>query len=397
MTRAPQARRSRPWLGAAVLATFSGCAGNPPPQSTPAPAAPREAVETSLFLVGDAGEPDPAGEPVLSALRTAVAAAAGAPHVVFLGDNIYPRGLPDSAHRDRAEAERRLTTQIAAVRDLAPVLLLPGNHDWGHGAADGWEAVRRQDRFVAALGNARLVPGRGCPGPVVVDLGARLRLVAVDTEWWLRTGPKPADGVGDCVPDTRAGVTDSLRGALRSAGSRLIAVLGHHPLASGGPHGGHFTWKDHLFPLTAAVPWLWLPLPIIGSLYPLARQAGWSDQDMSGRGNEVMRDSLAAAFRARQPTLYAGGHEHNLQVIDGEDARHLVVSGAGRFAHTSHVVAIPGTRFAAATGGFVRVDVLMDGRARLAVITVDGDGAGREAYSLWLDTTPAPAVGAGPP
>jgi len=398
MTRAPQACRSRPWLSAvalaapATLAALSGCSGNPPPTSAPAPAAPHNAVETSLFLIGDAGEPAPDGEPVLAALRAAVATAA-APVVVFLGDNIYPRGLPDSTHRDRAEAERRIATQIAAVHDLAPVLILPGNHDWGAGADDGWEAVRRQERFVAARGNARLAPGGGCPGPVVMDLGSRLRLVVLDTEWWLRTGPKPTAGDGQCTPDTPAAVTDSIRGALRGAGDRVVAVLGHHPLASGGPHGGHFTWKDHIFPLTAAVPWLWLPLPIIGSLYPLARQAGWSDQDMSGGRNEVLRDSLVAALGARRPLLYAGGHEHNLQVIDGTGARYLVVSGAGRFGQGSHVTTIPGTRFASSAAGFVRVDVLRDGRVRLAVITTDRDGIGSERYSAWLDVAREGATG----
>ena len=390
--RTPPAYRCGAGLGAAMVAVLTGCAGNPPPFLA-APAAPRDAVETSLFLIGDAGEPDPAGEPVLAALRDAVAIAPGARLVVLLGDNIYPRGMPDSTDPNRAEAERRLSTQISAVHELAPVLVLPGNHDWSAGGADGWDAVRRQERFVTSRGNARFAPANGCPGPVVLDFGIRLRLVVLDTEWWLRTGPKPAAGVGECVPDTPAGVTDSLRGALRGAGDRLVAVLGHHPLASGGPHGGHFTWKDHIFPLTAAVPWLWVPLPIIGSLYPLARQAGWSDQDMSGGRNVEMRDSLAAAFRVRPPLLYAGGHEHNLQIIDGDDARHLVVSGAGRYAHTSHVVAIRGTRFAAAAGGFVRVDVLRDGRVRLAVITADRAGVGSEAYSQWLDTTGALDVG----
>jgi hypothetical protein len=177
---------------------------------------------------------------------------------------------------------------------------------------------------------------------------------------------------------------------LRAAGSRHLVVLGHHPLRSGGPHGGHFTWQDHIFPLTAAVPWLWLPLPIIGSAYPLARQNGWSDQDQSGSGNVLMRDSLAAAFAVRRPLLYASGHEHVLEVLDGGAARHLVVSGAGRYHEISHVSAIPDTRFAAARGGFARVDVLGDGRARLAVVAATGTGGPEERFSMWLDTGAAP-------
>jgi hypothetical protein len=169
-----------------------------------------------------------------------------------------------------------------------------------------------------------------------------------------------------------------------------VAVLAHHPLATGGPHGGHFTWRQHIFPLTEAVPWLWLPLPVIGSLYPLARQSGWSDQDLSGGRNAAMRDSLTAAFADHRPLVYAAGHEHTLQVLDGGAAAHLIVSGAGRFGHTSNVTAIAGSRFVASSAGFVRLDVLTDGRIRLGVIVTDAAGGGEERFSMWLATSGGP-------
>jgi hypothetical protein len=33
----------------------------------------------------------------------------------------------------------------------------------------------------------------------------------------------------------------------------------------------------------------------------------------------------------------------------------------------------------------MRLDVLLDGRVRLAVFEVDGEGHAREAYTRWLD------------
>jgi hypothetical protein len=376
-----------PGLAAVVLA--AACAGATLPYTEPAPPAPAGAVEVSLFLLGDAGEPDPAGEPTLTALRAAVTAAAGERVVVFLGDNLYPSGLPDSGAADRPEAERRLTAQLAAVQDVARVLLVPGNHDWGYGGGDGLASLRRQEAFLAARG-APLLPGGGCPGPAVVDVATRLRLVLIDTEWWFQGGRRPEGLESGCVPGDRGGVVDSLRGALRDAGSRHVVVMAHHPLATGGPHGGHFTWRHHIFPLTELVSWLWLPLPVIGSLYPLARQNGWSDQDMSGRGNKEMRDSLAAAFVDRPPLVYAAGHTHALEVLDGGPARHLIVSGAGRFAHTSDVTALARTRFAESTGGFARLDLLTDGRVRLGVVLADAAGRGTERFSMWLDTSTVP-------
>jgi hypothetical protein len=77
-------------------------------------------------------------------------------------------------------------------------------------------------------------------------------------------------------------------------------------------------------------------------------------------------------------------------VLDGGAVAHLIVSGAGRFGHTSNVAAIPGSRFVASRAGFVRLDVLTDGRIRLGVIVADVSGGGQERFSMWLATPTAP-------
>ena len=50
--------------------------------------------------------------------------------------------------------------------------------------------------------------------------------------------------------------------------NKTIFLASHHPFQSYGTHGGYFSWKDHIFPLTAANENLYIPLPIVGSLYP---------------------------------------------------------------------------------------------------------------------------------
>ncbi|MDQ3811455.1 MAG: metallophosphoesterase, partial [Chloroflexota bacterium] len=345
-------------------------------------------IESTLLLVGDAGGPAAGEEPVLSALRTEAARNSRRTVIVFLGDNVYPAGLPDSTSPGRAEAERRLVAQLDVSRSTgARAIFIPGNHDWAKHSAAGWAAIRRQGRFIRDVGGplARLVPEEGCPGPAVVDVTVRLRLIALDTQWWLQNGPKPHDPTSSCPADSEREVEDSLAAALRAGADRHVIVVAHHPLVSAGPHGGRFTLRDHLFPLRALAAWLWLPLPILGSLYPLARLSGISPQDMSSPENRRMRAALKRALSEHPPLLYAAGHDHNLQVIKGSSARYLVVSGAGIYGHQSSVGWRPRTTFAEAASGFVRVDLLKNGRVRLAVLIVERTGRSKERYSIWLN------------
>jgi calcineurin-like phosphoesterase family protein len=371
-----------------ALLCLAACAGAPPPTPAPVPALPAEEVEATLYLVGDAGKPHAGGEPVLEALGRELASSDAQRIVVFLGDNIYPRGLPAPGEPDRAEAERRLAAQVETVKSAgATGYFVPGNHDWARYGKDGWESIRRQEAFIdsAGAGAVRLRPSDGCPGPSTVDLGRRVRLVMLDTQWWLHSGPKPTDPSSDCPADAYSEVEDSLRATVAGAGGRLVVVTAHHPLVSGGVHGGHFGWEDHLFPLRNIASWLWLPLPILGSLYPAIRSRGISSQDLGSRAYRRLISAFRRAFAAAPPSLYAAGHEHNLQVIAGRGVPLELVSGAGIYGHSGRAVRIKGSLFARKASGFARLDVPHTGLARLAVVEVDREGRSREIFSTWVE------------
>ncbi len=369
-----------------------GCRTPERAREAPLPRTERAAVDARLFLIGDTGEPETDGEPVLIALARDLATDPARSWAVFLGDVIYPDGMPEEGHPDRAEAEQRLDVQLEVLRaSRARGIFLPGNHDWRGEDGDGWDAVRRQAAFVEsrAGGYASYLPRGGCPGPEVVDLGAWLRLVALDTEWWLGDGPKPEHPTSECATDSPVEVVDSLRGALRDAGERRTVVVAHHPLESAGVHGGSFGLMQHLFPLRELKSWLWVPLPIVGSLYPLVRGSGVSSQDIPSDVYGRMLDHLDSAFGDHPPLVYAGGHEHNLQVIQGVNPRYLLVSGAGIYGHQSAVWWRDNTLFAAEDAGFMRLDVFRDGGVRLTVVVVDEDAKPEEIFSIPLELTSA--------
>lgn len=374
---------------ALLLAGAVGCAVQIRSRLPPFPEPPPDDVETRLYLIGDAGAPNPAGEPVLQALGQDLALDSARSLVVYLGDNVYPRGLPDSASTEYPDAVRRLDAQIdLLVQRGVRGLFIPGNHDWDRFGPGGWDAIEREGDRIDARGSGlvHLRPKAGCPGPVTFDEGRWLRLVLLDTEWWLQPGAKPrAAGLG-CPAFEEAAIQDALRRAVQGGGERRVVVVGHHPLRSGGEHGGFFDWRDHIFPLRHLKSWLWLPLPLIGSGYPLARNLGVSKQDLSSPTYHRMVLAFEAAFHDRPPLVYASGHDHGLQVIRGGPARYLLVSGAGIYAHEGPMSGITGTELALQAAGYMRLDILRDGRVRLAVITVDRQGQRQEVQSSWLES-----------
>ena len=368
---------------------FGSCASRGAQLQPARTASPASDIEFSLYLIGDAGEPAPGGEPVLRALTATMEGSPGQAAVVFLGDNIYPKGLPPLGGPTRPEMERRLLDQIAAVRAPARGLFVPGNHDWEKSGPGGLASIQAQQAFISAHGDGDRItmsPSGGCPGPVTIDdLSPRLRVVAIDTQWWLHAYDK---GEAHCSAGTELQVLVALDAALATAGTRHVVLVAHHPLQSSGWHAGHFNWQDHLFPLTRVAKPLWIPLPGIGSLYPLFRITKPSPQDLGSREYSHLRAALGDVLRKHRPLLYAGGHEHELEVLKGDSARFFVVSGAGIYGHLTPTRRRAETLFRGTASGFMRIDLLQDGHVRLLVFAVDGTGAATQSYSTALDFEP---------
>jgi len=285
-----------------------------------------------MYLIGDAGEMEDGHHAVIEDVRkrleldTAIKS-----HILFLGDNIYPRGMPGASDKERSEAELILKTQLDLSLSLNGNLwMVPGNHDWVKGKSEGWDAVLRAEEYTLANypeDQVTWVPSGGCPGPNLVELDQETLLVTLDSQWWLHLKDKPEEA-SDCEYKSEEEVLAALGYIFEENQDKIILVAMHHPLRAYGPHSGGYNWKDHLFPLTAASPNLYIPLPLIGSIYPLYRSWFGDIQDLPHPKYEAMIQALDRIFDSHPNVIQVAGHEHGLAYTREKNTQY-VLSGAG--------------------------------------------------------------------
>jgi hypothetical protein len=332
----------------------------PDPPSAPRVTAEPDAsqVESVVFLLGDGGNARQHLSPILPRVRADVERWSGrlerdsAVVVLFLGDNVYPSGLPEQGSLTWAGDSAKVADQASLVagplgrKRGARAIFLAGNHDWGH-EADWAGALRlvRLGEFLdswtgPAAGRLTMSPEPGTGGPGIVDLGRGVRLVLLDTAWWLLGADPPG----------KDEVIEGLREALRSAAGRRVIVAAHHPLRSAGPHG-----VAEELGRTFGVRFL-------------LQKAGLLLQDLTSPPYADLRARLGEVFSdAGRPDIFAGGHEHSLQVFGLEATpvpRDLVVGSASKLTKVRNA---PGLLFARSEPGYAKVFVLRDGGLHIRI------------------------------
>ena len=333
------------------------------------PELPANEIFRQVVLVGDAGEMhdnDPIRPPIKNYLQQ-VPGDRGA--LIFLGDNIYTYGLPESSAEDFREKADILESQMKLAEGFdGRVLFIPGNHDWQKSKEGGWAAVLRQEAYVTDYfdDQTSFLPSGGCPGPVAERLSDDLLLIILDTNWWLQEYEKP--GADECSFGTPETFTGELRRIIQENHNRQIIVAGHHPIISNGEHGGYFSAADHIFPLRNVKPWLYFPLPVIGSIYPIARKSGVSNQDIPIKDFQELRDSLRSAFKGHQRLIYVSGNEHNQQ-LHREEGYFQVISGAG--SKTNFARKGLDASYVQQKQGFSRLLYYTDGTVWVEFLTID--------------------------
>ncbi len=328
-----------------------------------------DSLDLRLVLVGDAGSLIAGRPSVLNSMKK---------HfkfddkttVLFLGDNLYDYGLPDETYQHYTQIVAALDSQINLIKGTkAKAIMIPGNHDWANGAPQGYESVVRQQQYVDRFSSQNLdfLPKEGCPGPVEVDLSKNVVLVVMDSQWWLQREDKP--GIeSDCNTKTEDDVINELKDILNKNFNKLIILAMHHPFKSNGPHGGYYTWKQHVFPFTDINSKLLVPLPVLGSIYPITRSVFGSPQDIKNPFYTNMIAKVMGAVKSHPNVIFVSGHEHNLQYIK-DSSYNYIISGAG--CKTNRVSKGRKAEFAEASLGFATLDIYKNKTVGLNFYIVD--------------------------
>ncbi|EGV44556.2 phosphoesterase [Bizionia argentinensis JUB59] len=328
-----------------------------------------KSIEYSFYLIGDAGN-SPIGTKTdaLQAFEDALKLADTNSSAFFLGDNIYPRGLPEKTEKSYAFAKHQLDVQIESVKDFeGKPIFLPGNHDW---YSDGLIGLKRQQDYITnALGKNTFLPKKGCPidNKTITD---NIELILVDAKWYMTNWNKHPTINDDCEIKTREAFLEEFESRIKKARGKTTIVAMHHPVFTNGPHGGQYTFMDHM-----------KPLPVLGTLKNILRKTtGISPEDIQNKSYNEFRKRIITLAQENERVIFVSGHDHNLQYLV-QDNLVQIISGSG--SKSSATRNVGNGLFSSSEPGYARLDVFNDGSSQVRFVAANKDTVlfSKEVYS----------------
>ncbi|WP_139958612.1 metallophosphoesterase [Flavicella sediminum] len=314
----------------------------------------------SMYLIGDAGNAS-LNETTftLKALENKLKIAGKNSTALFLGDNIYPVGMPSKKHKKkRALAEHRIKTQTDILKDFnGTSIFIPGNHDW---YSNGLNGLEREQKFIEKeLQNKNVFfPQDGCPLEKI-DLTDDLVIIAIDSQWYLEDWNKHPTMNDNCpYIKSKRKFFEELKGMLNKNSEKTVVIALHHPVFTNGTHGGKYSAKSHLFPLGNSIP-----LPGVGSFFNLLREtSGLSPQDLQNKNYSELANKIVTLSQPYKKVVFVSGHDHNLQFLKKKNKIQIVSGSASKKSATKLG---SDTGFTYGHEGYSQLNFYKDGSAKV--------------------------------
>ncbi len=300
--------------------------------------------------------------------------------LLFTGD-ITKSDLTDPG--ERAQDSTRLVSILQALQSeyTKHIVFIPGDRDWDYSGKKGWANAKILEKIIESLPfkNLKWTPGKGCPGPKEVEVGANLILVAFNTQYWNHPHDKPTPVDAMCKISSQADFLEELEDIIGETRNKNILLAGHFPINSSGEYGGRMSLKKHVFPLTDLEPNLWIPLPVVGSFYPAWRQNIGSPMDIINEQYEEFNRSLKILTRDHPGLICISGHEEILELIYQHNS---YILNSGALKRSGYTGKEEGSIFTGREKGLVRLEYHDNG-------SVSATAYGMEGHTLVKQNTMA--------
>ena len=319
-------------------------------------------VSHTFYLIGDAGlSPIGGMNPALKIFKNKLDKAEKNSTAIFLGDNIYPAGLPDPKDSTQAyiEAKNHLDAQIKTLENFkGRPLFIPGNHDW---YTEGLIGLEREENYIKRALKEKekdpFLPENGCPIDVI-EIGEDVAIITIDTEWYLTNWDKRPDINDKCEIKSRDKFFLELEDAIKDYRDRTTVIAMHHPSNSYGEHGGQYSLRKQFYPKKMAVP-----VPVLGTFINVLRTtSGASIEDVNNKRYRELMKRVTTLAQYSDRVIFASGHEHTLQYIL-ENNTPQIVSGSG--AKEGFTKLLNGSQFSTGKMGYATLEVYKDGSSRV--------------------------------
>jgi len=317
-------------------------------------------VSHTLFLIGDAGiSKNEKGNKTLHSFKNKLDKADENSTAIFLGDNIYPAGLPDEkdSKEKYAVAKSYLDAQIETLEDFkGRPIFIPGNHDW---YSEGLKGLSRQEKYLKKKLKQKnsFLPKNGCP-ITEEKVNDKLTIIVIDTEWYLTNWNKHPTMNDNCEIKSRAKFWEEVESVIKKNRNKTTVIALHHPMFTYGPHGGQFSLKQQFFQGHYK-----FPLPVLGTFINVLRKtSGASPADVQNKRYTDFKNRMITLAQYSEKVIFVSGHEHTLQYIK-ENNTPQIISGAGAKQGAARV--INGSQFSTGEQGYAALDVYEDGSSQV--------------------------------
>ncbi len=356
-----------------VFLIFTHCADyklhEAPVEDLTSEEAPKSPLQYSTFMVGDLGYDYDRGLTTLESMISKMPRGKQESSLLLLGDITGKEGLES----DPDEKDIAYLDDVISRLQRVPgkIYYTPGENELGR---DG--QFSRLDRLEDYFDDhsekkVRFMPNNACSGPDDDELIDGVGLIGINSAWYLSDWNRDEEVSEGCDITNRDAMTFALADEIKGYRDQVKIVMMHHPLQANGNRGGHYSVRQHLFPLADVIPGAYLPLPIVGSLFRMIQGVGGGPEDIHSLRYQQMIRKVESGIDDEVNVIFVSGHEFNMMLAHEEEYV-KIVAGSG----SERGPAVPGNdaNYVQGAVGFSRLDFYEDGSVYVGFYTVDEDG-----------------------